>query len=321
MKKHILGLLSLFSILNSMDGPVVKAPQVVLPKHFDMWEFFSEPNNLDKLGEPVLVWNKKRIKDDCDINTLANLRILQRSNLQTKQKVILEVECERGNVSAFLAQNAHEVFGYADDSINIRQANSKYDQRNLMFYNNFSWSIPRENFQDIIISCSPTADLEKLQALRALLKPQGEIFYLFTTRSNTEPIEAQVLREIFSKIKKCVYCFEQQYLRAWVTEENKKYPSDETLKAMIAQSGFDIITFEQQNFNIMIQDMKAFKNFHKSLIMNLPFMKLITYPKNREKIANLFIGKMISKLKKVEPGNWIYPCSKTIVHIRKQNNI
>jgi len=317
MKKHILSLLSLFSILNSMDGPVVKAPQVIFPKHFDMWEFFSEPNNLDKLGEPVLVWNKKRIKDDCDINTLANLHILQKSNVQTKQKVVFDPVCSRGNIAAFLAQDAETVHGYDEDSNIIRQADKKYKLRNLTFWNNLFFRF-RQSTYDLIVSCSPSADIEKLQHLRRLLKPQGEIFCLFSTRSNTEPIETQVVREILPKIQKCVFGFEQRHLQAWADEENKKYPMDGILQNMIAQSGFDIITFEQKNFNILIQDINAFKNFHKSLSMNnLPFMKLITYPKNREKIANLFIGKFISKLKKDESGNWIYPCSKTIVHIRK----
>lgn len=316
MSKQILSLLSLFSILNAMDGPAVKTPQIMLPKHFDMWAFFSEPNNLDKLGAPVLIWNKKRAKDDCDINTLANLHILQKSNLQTKQKLILDLGCERGNTSAFLAQNANKVYGYDDDSNNIRRAGEKYSLSNLMFRNNIHDIVKKDPY-DLIISCSPAADMAKLQLLGAILKPLGEIFCLFSTRSNTAPLEVEVLREILPKIKKCIWVLEQRYLQAWTDEENKKYPMDETLKIMIAKSGFDIISFEQENFNILIHDINTFKSFHHPIVMNLPFMRLIYRPKNREKIANMFMGKIIAKLKKDELGNWIYPCSKTIVHIRK----
>jgi ubiquinone/menaquinone biosynthesis C-methylase UbiE len=321
MKTQLLALI-LFSGLNGMEFLYETQKSVQTETHFDLWEFFSEPNSLDKLGDPIVVWNKKSFKNSCDLCTTANLHIIQKSGLPIKDRIILDPECNKGHIVAFLAQNsANSVYGYDNNSKNIVSAEKKYKKyhlKNLIFSHHIP-HIVKPNFYDLIVCGSPSTDIEKLQRLRALLKPQGEIFCIFTTRSNLEPVEATVLREMLPTIEKNIIGFEKWKCNGFIAEENKRYPMEETVKNMIADSGFDIITFEQKNFTIQIHDMDKFQNLHKSIFVNLPFLtNLISNQKRREKIANEFIRRIIKRLQKDVSGNWLYPCSKTIVHIRKK---
>ncbi len=322
MEKKLLIALNLFSALHGMEILYESPkPEIRSEIPFDLWDFFSERNSLDKLGAPIPLQSKQSLKNDLSnylsIDAVANLHILRNSKLQTKNRIIFDAGCDKGHISAFLAQDAHSVYAYDADRSNIASANTKYNLENLLFSNDL-WDVSRPNSYDLAVSCVPSTDMETFQKLSTLLKPQGEIFCLFTTRSNPEPIEATVLREIFPKIRKCISPFDQHALHNFAEEHKKKYPLDESLKMMIATFGFEIITFEQKNFNIEIQDIHRFKSFHASLIMNLEIMNFIN-PKKREKIADCFMCRMIAKLKKTKPGHFIYPCSKTIVHIRKKD--
>jgi len=305
-----------------METPQKQTP-CIFNQPFNMSEFFSEPNSLDSLAGPVPCWNKDNYKNKCAIDTVAYLHVLQDSNLNTKNLIIFDTTCHNGDPSAFLAHEARRVHAFDENDKNLEYATKNNSIHNLKFIKKGNL---HKNYYDLIVASTPhTVDIERLQQLRNLLVSHGEIFCTFVTRSNPLPIAANALREMFPKIKKSSDYLYQSRIQSFIDIEDKKYPTDETVKNMIDKAQFTIISYEQKSFDILILDKNEFKDLHTSVIMNSPFMQRIDDIKKREKIAKQFVDKIISKIKKynfLKNGNfdyWFYPVNTTVVHIRKND--
>lgn len=315
MKKYIFLALNLCATLSGMEVPKPKA-LCTISKSFDMWEFFTEPNKLDSLAGPIPCWNKDNYKNNCSIDTVAILHILQNSNLATKNLKIFDTTCRKGHTSAFLAGITKWVHAYDEDDKDLLYAQQNNSMNNLRFIKKGNIF---HNYYDLIIASTPTLHAERLKQLRTLLVPNGEIFCTFVTRSNNQPIATQALWELLPKIAKNTDYFYRGHLQSFADIENKKYPIDETLKHMIDEAQFTIISYEKKSFDILILDKNKFKDLHRLNIMSSPFMQRISDIKKREKIVNQFVDKIISKIKKDAFGCWFYPVDTTIVHIRKND--
>jgi hypothetical protein len=283
---------------------------------FNMDEFFSEPNNLDSLAGPIPCWNKDNYKDDCSIDTVAFLHILQNSNLNTKDLKIFDTTCRKGHTTRFLAQNAKFVHGYDDDDKNLQ-----YAQENNPKLRFIKKGGAYTNFYDLIIGSTFTTDIKRLRGLSACLVPHGEIFFTFVTQSNSLPITIKALEELLPKIDKAAEWggwYDPSDLTKQFTTEDK------ILKNIIKNEKFDIISYEQKTFDILILDKDKFKKFHKSLFMEFPFIQKIRNVEKREKLAQCYINKLVAKIKKNQLltkdqfDYWFYPIDTTVIHIRKK---
>jgi len=311
MKKYIIAhVLSIFVALHGMDTPEQPHKALVFDQ-LDQWEFFSEPNSLDKLESPVPFWDKNI---GYAVETAAHLHILKNSNLKTKDLYIFDTECSSGHTSYFLAQTAKNVSAYSNNEQNIQYARAKFKQRNLRYCDRYSGGFPAF---DLIVSCHPTADLPLFQKLTSSLKPQGEIFSLFHTQSNRPRIETEALNDTLPKAKKHLFAYDYRLFSNFLANLSKESPTDDILKNMIAQSNFEIIAYEKRTCNILIKDKQSYLDTCKSFFMKLTFIRSSCGDAPKKKLANLFARKMIEKLKKDVSGNWLYPFECTIVHIRK----
>lgn len=286
--------------LNSMDAP---NPLKHKPLTMNHWEFFSEINDLDRIGPAIPFWQSAQ---DCSFQTLTHLHILDHSNLSIKDRSIFDAECKQGETSYLLAQKgANKVLGHSKKKENIVAAQEKFEHENLTY----SLYFYMDRF-DLIVSCHSIASESILTQLKVLLNPQGEIFCLFKTQSNEDTIEEKAL-----SAAKLIYLNSNF--------ESAKKPTNELLKEIIAQAGFEILAYDQKKGDILIlphehQKMIAgCKSFFKSLPVVSFYDTDPTKTKKYDKFANAFAKKFVELLTKDDKGNWFYPYDYTAIHIKK----
>lgn len=263
-----------------------------------------------------ICWDDNHAHDDCSVNTVAHLHILQNSNLNTKNLTILDATCRKGHTARFLANTAQTVYGYDADKTLLKHAKKK-SMGNLTF----TKKINQENFYNLIVAFAPSTSIDSLQHLHTLLAPNGELFCSFITQSNPLPIAAAASQEILPTIQNIIN--ENRPVDSFINTKtkNKQYPSDELLKSMINKAQFTILSYEQKVFDIEILDKNKFKCFHTSTIMDWSIMDYIKEQKKREEVACLCIDLLISKIKKDDMDNWFYPINTTVIHLRKNDLI
>lgn len=289
--------------LNSMDAP---NPLKHKPLTMNHWEFFSEINDLDRIGPAIPFWQSAQ---DCSFQTLTHLHILDHSNLSIKDRSIFDAECKQGETSYLLAQKgAGKVIGYSQEEEIMDIAQKKFKHPNITYTPHF-----RLYQFDLIVSCHPIASESVLAQLKEYLNAQGEIFCLFKTQSNENAIEEKALGNM---PKKNII-----YLNSNLRSVEK--PTNELLKEIIAQAGFEILAYEQKKGDILIlphehQKMIAgCKSFFKSLPVVSFYDTDPTKTKKYDKLAHIFAKKFVELLTKDGKGNWFYPYDYTAIHIKK----
>ena len=308
MKKYILGLLTTVS-LYGMELRVKVKPET----NFDLWEFFSEPNHLDKMVPVAAMWNKK-----CgySVETAAHLNMLKRSKLNIEKLRILDVGCATGHTSEFLAQQAEWVTACEKDKDKFDYAKHQHPLKNIEFCNSgLSWRT-----YDLIVSCHPEPDLQLFEILHDNLMPRGEMFCTFTTCSNRTPLPVQILQEFIPTMQK--YSYRHYYKPSFeaLLQERKAncFITDARIKKMISALDFETKTYEKVAFDILIGDKQHFLDIQKSSAIDL-MKKCKPYTNSSRKLVKNLMRIIIQKLKKDALGNWYYPFDFTVVHIKKRN--
>ncbi len=307
MKSYI-SLCFLLSItLNSMDAP---KPLECKPLTMDQWEFFSETNDLDRMGPAIPFWDNKK---DLPIESIAHLHILEHSNLSEK-KSIFNTEYGKRDISYFLATKADHVVVNARDMEETIDTITKFKHPNLTFSPFF-----HIYKYDLIVSCHPIAEKQLLAQLTSLLNPRGEIFCLFNTQSNKKPVLLQafenmdaVLKERFPLIQYNLFCS--------TAKEVFPRPTDNLLKGMIAELNLETLKYAPKTFDVLImkKQHKKFLATCKASFVALLTIKLHADIKKVKKSANEFIENIVKIIKKDDSGNWIYPFDFTVVHVKQK---
>lgn len=295
MRKYVPIYLFISLFLNSMDAPN--------PLNMNHWEFFSETNDLDRIGPAIPFWQSA---ENYSIETITHLYLLDNSNLCLNNRSILDIECKTGEVAYFLAQKGTaKVIGYSAEEKNIAIAKKKFKHQNLIRLSNEASE--KDRF-DLIVSCYPLKTKLFLTEIKVYLNPQGEIFCLLKTESNERTIEEKALNAMS------------------IPFASKENISDELIKNIIAQEGFEIITYEQKKGMILICPHERQKviagctSFFKSLPVASFSDTDPTKTKKWDKRAHIFAKKFVQLLKKDAEGNWFYPYDYTVIHIKKLND-
>lgn len=309
MKKYITLYLFLPLFLNSMDA---LKPLECRPLTMNNWEFFSEINDLDKMGPALPFWDSKRY---ISIETVAHLHILEHSNFDKKNS-IFDTDCDKGDTAYFLAQKADQVVACTKDKKKLVNAMEKFKHPNLTF----SYYFYMNRF-DLIIASKPIADPDLLIKLKCLLNPQGEIFCLFNTQSNKKSVLHQAFENMNPLLQKRLPYFQYNLLCSTLKEMFRR-PTDDSLQNLIAESNLEILTYKQKTFDILIMknQHKKFLATCKAIFMALPdTFEFHAKEKRMNKLANTFVGNIAKIIKKDASGNWLYPFDCTVVHVKSIN--
>jgi hypothetical protein len=307
--KHFITLNMLigFIILHGMDTPP-KQPKKALTKKpiektFDMWEFFSEPNHLDRMLSPIPFWSKEKT---CSIEKAAQLSILERNNVNTQNLSVLDATCSKDHSVYFLGQM--RVAGCSNNDEALYGARQQYA---IGSFDLLKKPFIR-NAYDTIVSCHPI-EYALFKVLLLCLKPQGEIVCLLNTQSNEQSIESKALVDSYPAINK-----HSIYKTVGPHKMKLNIPPNDFIKKMITDASCEIITYKNEVCDTLIQDKKSFLQHCRNSFLTSSHVKCISSPQNLEKLANFFVSNIIKHVKKDVVGNWFFPYSCTFVHIKKQ---
>lgn len=291
MKKHIIIVLSLVSALNGMEKQIV----------------IREPRE----------WDAKAYDEGSTIQTQAFLQFLATNKINTEKRTILDVGCGTGKITAALAKKAQSIHGF-DASKNMTDyAHDKYHYiKNLSFEHCFAEDFQSPKLYQLAIAsfCIHWFENQKLafQRINDSLEENGDFFATVQTSNNPAPLNLVAAQEKIEGINKA-----SQWLmgKDIIDLTACSLPSNQELKIMLAETGFEIIKNKEQSFEIPMTKDEIIKTerpivFSRPIVQYIPSILI-------EPFFNDYIDLYISKLHKVSDDKYLEKIVTTIIHARK----
>lgn len=297
MKKQTLIVLSLFSTLNGMD-------QQIVPKR--------EPRE----------WDAQAYASGNRVQEEAALQFLKDFNIKLVGKKVLDIGCGTGNISAKMASQAESVHGIDASENMIKYAYNRFKEieniKNLSFEHCFAEDFKSPNRYKLAASFFCLHWLEdKQQVLKQVydcLEDNGELFATIPTKSNPQPINLAVALELIPGIQQAYSFLCNKDLIQGI---GSSYPTDDELKSILAETGFDIISYTEKSKSFIVKSREELELFERPLVMSRPAIQWIPTIL-QEYLFSQYIDLYLTKLAMNEDGHYIFPAvTTTVVHARK----
>lgn len=278
--------------------------------------FLLHGNN-QPLYQPI-EWNVQDYANGNKTQEKAALQLLDEAKIDLVNKVVYDVGCRTGNISALMAQKAQRVHGF-DSSLNmISWAYSHYGSiANLSFEQcrseDFSPPIKSDIFT--LFFCLHWIKDKKivLQKCYDHLNYNGELLANVRTVENGPPLSLKVLQEILPDLQKIVPTLSDNVFHA----TGRFYLTHEQLTAMLQDIGFSQITLKTISLDFSFKNIDELIAFERPVMMSRPFMQ--DFDENtREEVFKIYIAKLLEKLEKNEDGYYVnQDAQTTMIHCYK----
>ena len=252
---------------------------------------------------------------------------LKTYNIETEDRAIFHIGCATGALSAELAEKASRVHGFDQREYLINFAKNEYlNLKNIGFEYcpSLIFNFPRICNLALIdfatIDCYDTTNEHKKELFECInqhLSHNGEMFISITTTDNvlhpniiTAVNMAPTIQEIVPDI----------------TEENiielatPPYPSLQELLTMLEETGFEVMTSEEQTITTEISTDNLY-DIYADIVTKNPLFECVQDPDSKIMLGVQFIQKYIDVLEMNNEGNLLEPTITTIIHARKIKNI
>jgi len=290
MKKYILITLCILNTLNGMEQQIIK----------------REPRE----------WNAEAYDEGNRLQTTTFLYFLEKNNIEITNKTILDIGCRTGTISAQLAEKATCIHGIDTNKNMIDFARNKYQHIKNLTFEHFSpeYFTSQKQYDLALASFSIPWIEDKKQALQNIhdsLEVNGELFGIFKTTDNPQPIHFALIHEMMPLIK--------EYLPSNAQEISNplgsSYLSQQEYTNMLQETGFEIILNEEQSFELIMSE-DELRKFQWSLFLRRPIIQELS-SKDQELLFEEFMKRYLEKLPHINNEQFLNKVIINIVHARK----
>jgi len=269
-------------------------------------------------------WDAQAYAQGNKIQEIAAFKYLQKSAVDFSQTNVLDIGCGTGNISAEIAKTACKVHGIDASNNMIEYAKKTYGSiDNCSFEQCFAEDfVSQEKFNraTTFFCLHWIKDKQSLmEKVNGALEINGEFFGTHCSTSDPEPVHHTVFKKIFPTIT-AIY----RYLQGADLGQATDYHiiSDEEFKGLLSSNGFQVLSYEQQSFDIVMPK-KEFENALWPVLLSRPFMQLM--PDMAKKwVFNYLFNECIKNTDQKENGDLFIPAESwgtKVFHARKIANI
>lgn len=278
----------------------------------------------EQITRESLEWNAQAYAQGNTFQEIASLHFLQDSGIVLENKKILDIGCGTGNITAKIAETAKKIHGIDASKNMIEYAQEYYGNiQNISFEHSFAENFNTKKKYDLALSffCLHwIQDKQKtLEKINLSLKTNGEFFGTHNSTSDPISLSLTVLQEMIPGFS---YIYSFFKTMNWIEIGGYFIISDEKFQELLSATGFELISYEQKSFDI-IMSRKDMENTIRPVLMSRPFIQKIP-EKIREWFFKAFIDTTTKKLTQQEDGNYIIPeatWGTKIFHARKITNV
>ncbi len=272
---------------------------------------------------PVQKWDASAYDQGNFIQEKAFLGFLNKHAIDFTNEVILDVGCGTGNITNKISVHAAFVDGLDPDKSMIDFSINKYKTNPKVTFHQSSAEtfISNKLYDTAIGSFSFNWFYNKPLALKnihALLKPKGRFFFTAHTSEDPKALNHLVAEEIMasplvSGIQSIINFFSANPSAAF----GSSYPTRKELNNMLINAGFEVITHQQESWNIILDNRENLETVHRPIVMSRPIVQNIPEIL-REPLFTVFIDKIIERIKKTGDGKFIEEFTTTIILAEKK---
>lgn len=287
MNKYIILSLCIINTINSMEQAPDTAP---------LW------HKHDTLLAPVFI------------------HYLEKYNIQTKDRVILNLECGTGALAAKLAQKSDRVWAYDQHNHLINFAHKTYNHSKVAFEQRHPESFS-SRLAHLAVIDSSIDYIENQQKMfecihNYLSDHNGELFITAPTHENRYHPKIITAREMAPDIRKTLSYFTEEEITALIIPQ---YPSIGKLRSMLEETNFKIIKIEKRSDYLPVTEQQV-QDLYTPVIISMAIFELITTPEDKKEFIEKYIKLYTSKLEKFDDNKLREPIITTIIHAQKIKN-